>query len=150
MGSSHRKEQILSYNVSAPQNPQNPRNAYSATTATTPLPIGPTAPEHFLALIADNPFPSPNYLKISPLRFGIIGDARSPIIVHHIRANLRNNCNNPGLRSRFDKVEAWNPPLLIQRSPTLNHLRMRWVAENSLPNMRGTGKMEGLHNDRVA
>ncbi len=94
---SPRKEQILSYVGFCPQ---KQRKAYRATTATTPLQIGPNAPESHVALIADNPFLSRNNLKIKRLRFGIIGDARSPIIADPIRYTLRNNCNN------------LNPPIL--------------------------------------
>ncbi len=94
----HRKEQFLSYSLPTPQ---NPRNAYSATTATTPLQISPNAPEHSVASIADNPILFRKNLKTKHLRSGIIGDTRSPIIIHHVHSTLRNNCNNPRSRYRF-------------------------------------------------
>ncbi len=92
--SSHRKEHILSCKVPTPQ---KARNAHSATTATTPLQNGPKASRPPVASIADNPNPSRNDFKIKRLRSGIIGDARSPIIAHHILRGMRKNCKNPHL-----------------------------------------------------
>ncbi len=68
----------------------NPRN-----NCNNPLRNGPSAPEALVALIADNPLPSHNSCIFKHLRFGIIGDGRSPIIAHPSHGNLRNNCNNP-------------------------------------------------------
>ncbi len=55
-------------------------------------PNGPTSP---VASIADNPFPSRNDFKIKRLRCGIIGDARSPIIAHHISVECATTATTP-------------------------------------------------------
>ncbi len=106
---SNRKEQLLFYGITAPQNRQN---AYRATTAITPLSIGPETVDLPVAFIADNPFPSRNNHEINPLCRGIIGDALSPIIAHHSPRDNRNNCNNPS-----PPAAAPIPPSPLQKTP---------------------------------
>ncbi len=129
--SSNRKEQLLSYSLSAPQ---NPRNAHSAITATTPLRIAPIASEPHVALIADNPSSSRNNIKMNHLRFRIIGDARSPIITQHVRANPRNNYNNPVFPVIADSSRTHFESRPLVRRPTLLPLQNHHCPVNSTAN----------------